>query len=70
LYDGDPIIQCICMNSTVDGLKNLVCDRWEIYNALSIELSYTKEYKYHVVENQIKIAISCCLLLGQEARNS
>ena len=27
LYGGDSIVQCAYMNSTVDGLKKLMCDR-------------------------------------------
>jgi len=38
------------MNSNVNRMKKQVCDRWEIFSAFSIELSYTDKYKCHVIE--------------------
>ena len=49
LYGGYSIVR-VCMNSTMDGMKKLVCDRWEIFSAFFIELSYTNVYKCHVIE--------------------
>jgi len=36
-------------------MKKLVCDRWEIFSALYIELSYTDEYKCHVIETDLDL---------------
>ena len=54
LYGGDSIIR-VCMNSTLDGLKKSTCDRWKIFSALSVELSYTNEYKCHVIETDSEL---------------
>jgi len=43
------------MNFTVVGLKKLVCNRWEIFSTLSIELSYTNLYKCHVIETNSEL---------------
>jgi len=43
------------MNSTLDGLKKSTCDRWKIFSALSVELSYTNEYKCHVIETDSEL---------------
>ena len=39
----------------MDGLKKLVRDRWGIFSALSIQLSYTEQYKGHVIETNLEL---------------
>ena len=54
-YDSDCIVQRVCMDSIVDGLKNLVCNEWRVFIPWSIELSYLKEFKHSVIETNLDL---------------
>jgi len=45
----------ICINSTVDGLKKLVCDKMGVSSPFCIELSSTNEFKRKVIETDLDL---------------
>ena len=48
-YDDNCIVQRICMDSTLDGLKK---QDW------SIEMSYTEEFKHFVIETNSDLLVA------------
>jgi len=49
-YDGDYVVQRICMDFTVDGLKNQVYNKLSVFTPWSIAISYNEEFKRSVIE--------------------